>query len=110
MATKKAALFTAAEKDFLGGAAYGVWQECAYDLLQSVAEESGGRKSTVSRAVAIEIALDADRMTSDLRRSLKSGHNPDVLTADLIARVEAADYKTLIAAVRGAFTYARYGM
>lgn len=39
------------------------------------------------------------------RRRTNAGHH-----GDLLARIDKADYSTLIAAVRPAFSYARYGM
>jgi hypothetical protein len=103
--------FTADEKKLLGSLAYDVWNECAYDLLQAVAEEKGKDINSVliPRSHVIEIALDAGRMEEKLERCIHRGNDP-VATPDLMERVKAADYKTLIAAVKPAFSYARYGM
>lgn len=96
--------FTPEEALTLQRAAYAVWDECAYDLLTAVAEER--RKDvnavTVPRSTAIEIALDAGRME---QRLATSG-----APAELMEKIRAADYKTLIKTVRPAFSYARYGM
>lgn len=100
--------FTDDEKRLLGSLAHAVWEECAYDILQMTAEEEGKSINavTVSRSVVIEIALDAGRMEERLKSSVARG----LATEDLLRRVREADYKTLIAAVKPAFAYARYGM
>jgi hypothetical protein len=97
---KKIATFTPAEKALIQSAARQVWEEVAYDLLQAVAEEG---RSSVSRAEAIEVALDAGRAEDILRRL------PGV-TKEFLKRYDEADYKTLIAAVRPAFPFASYGL
>lgn len=108
--TTKAVTFTKDEQALLGRFAYAVWEECGGDVLTAVAEEKGKdiNAVTVSRAEVIEIALDAGRMEERLRAAKKRG-DPKV-TDDLLTRVAAADYDTLIKAVRPSFTYARYGM
>lgn len=140
--TPKTVVFTEAEKQAMQGAAYAVWSECAYDVLQSEAEErhTSVERVTVSRSLAMEIALDAGRMEDHLRdqmrrdaasrspagrrkeaanaRQAKRGGwtyrppsaKPIVVTPELLTRIDAADYDTLIAAVRPAFGYARYGL
>jgi hypothetical protein len=105
MTTPTTVQFTDDEKKAMQSAALAVWDECAYDILQATAEEEGKdiNSVTVSRDAAIEIALDSGRMEDLLRRS------PGVITEDLLKRIQAADYKTLIAAVRPAFGFGRYG-
>lgn len=111
MTTKVARVtFSDEEKKELQRAALAVWDECAYDLLQAVAEERGKNINdvTIPRSHVIEIALDAGRAEERLRRG--RDRKPGVLTDDFFKRLEAADYETLIAAVKPAFPYARYGM
>lgn len=107
--TTKAVTFTKDEQKLLGWFAYAVWEECGADLLQAVAEEKGKdiNAVTVSRAEVIEIALDAGRMEEKMRYAKRNGHL--AVTDDLLARVAAADYDTLIKAVRPSFHFARYG-
>ena len=99
--------FSDEEKELIRRAASAVWDECAYDVLQGVADEKGKNINavTVSRAVAIEIALDAGRCEDRIRRS----KNP-LATADLLTRMSQATYRQLIAIVRPSFPFARYGM
>jgi hypothetical protein len=104
--------FTAPERALLGRVAYGIWTDVGHDVLQAVAEQSEMpiERVTVSRAEAIEIALDAGRFEAALRRLAVRKQLPDLVTLDLLARVDRASYRQLIAAVRGAFSYARYGL
>lgn len=104
MTAKALVTFTPEEALAMQRAASAVWDECAYDLLTAVAEERGKDVNavTVPRSTAIEIALDAGRMEQRLRTS----GAPDAL----MAKIQEADYKALIKAVRPAFSYARYGM
>lgn len=118
-AAKKTATvtFTDEEKKALQRAALAVWEECGYDVLQAVAEDQGKdiNAVTVSRAEAIEIALDAGRPEDRLRASVgaarraKHDAEADLLFA-LLEKMKTADYDTLIAAVKPAFPHARYGM
>ena len=96
--------FSDAEVEAIRSAARRVWDECGYDVLQAVADDKGKdiNRVTVSRAEVIEIALDADRAKDRLRRM-------SVWTDDFATRYEAASYKELIAVVKPAFAYARYG-
>jgi hypothetical protein len=105
MATKKQSPFTEAEQVIIRRHAYRVWEYCGGDVLQAIAEDTGKdiNRVTVSRAVAIEIALDADRCTESMRRDKE-------VTPDLLKRVHDCDYPTLIKVVKPAFTYSRYGM
>ena len=106
--TKKAPVaFTDAEKDALRAAAKAVFDECAYDLLQAVAEENPRREPTIPRAEAIEVALDAGRPEEQLRRMKSLA--PEALAA-LIEKFNAADYAQLVAIVKPAFPFARYGL
>ena len=100
--------FTDAEKKLIQSAALAVWDECAYDLLQLKAEETGKsiNSVTVSRAEVMEIALDAGRCEDRLRR----GNSVGVSTHELLNKMESATYEDLIAVVRPVFTFARYGM
>ena len=102
--------FTADEKKLLGSLAHAVWDYCGEEILQMVAEEKGKSINavTIPRSHVIEIALDAGRMEERLQQAIRRGQ-PHA-TEDLMARVKAADYQTLIAAVKPSFTYARYGM
>lgn len=116
MTTKtKKVKFTEAEREILGSVAYGVFSEIAPDLLAGIAEDKGKSIDavTVSRPLAIEVALDAGRfeeaIAQDRARAARAGREPKV-TDDLLARIKAADYKTLIAAVKPGFPYTRYGM
>jgi len=114
-ATSKRIKFTTEETEAIRRAARAVWDEVGYDCLQAVADDKGKdiNAVTVSRAVVIEIALDAGRaeemLRSQQRRDEKAGR-PAVITDDFFTRLQAATYKQLIALVRPAFTYTRYGM
>lgn len=90
--------------------AHAVWDECAYDILQATAEEEGKDINSVmvSRDVAIEIALDAGRMEERMRSAMR--RSTSGVTQDLLDRIDKADYKTLIAVVKPAFAFSRYGM
>jgi hypothetical protein len=105
--------FTDAEKDLIADTAFMVWNECAYDLLSSVAESrmKDINAVTVSRPEAIEIALDAGRMEVRLRDDLRIGRmHGGVLTVDLIHRIRAAPYAQLIRICHRRFVHTRYGM
>lgn len=102
--------FSEAEIREIQRAALMVWDECAYDVLQGVADEK--RKSanvvTVSRAVVIEIVLDAGRPEENLRRATR-GWDPTV-REDFFRRYAAASYRQLIGIVKPAFPCAHWGL
>jgi len=106
-----AVTFTAQEKELLGSLASAVWSEVAYDILQAVADDKGKDigEVTIPRSHVIEIALDAGRMEERLQRCVNRGGDP-IATDSLLERVKKADYDTLIAAVKPAFSYTRYGL
>lgn len=95
--------FTEDERKAIGNAAADVWQAIGGDCLSAIVEEKGKNvdRVSMSRADVIELALDAGRMEDILKRRA---------TPDLMARVAAADYATLIEVVKPAFPYTRYGM
>lgn len=102
-----ATVFSEDELMLVQQCAYRVWDECAYDLLMSVAEEKGKSINavTIPRAQVIEIALDAGRCEERIKWS-----KSPVVTPEFLARWEAASYEEHIAAVRPAFSYSHYGM
>ncbi len=101
--------FSFEEEKILLDAVSHVWDEVAYDVLQGVAEEKGKdiNAITVSRAVVIEVALDAGRPEELLEADLRRGR-PGV-TRDLLDRWEATSYEQKIAMAKKVFTYTRYG-
>ena len=98
--------FTGKELAVLQVAALGVWNEVGGDVLRMVAEEGG---DSIPRAEVIELVLDAGRMTEWIPTRLSEALLKTVVVADLLAKVNAASYQELIAAVRPAFPYSRYG-
>ena len=91
------------------------WDAVAYDVLQAVADDKGKdiNAVTVSRAVAIEVALDAGRPEARLdarRQSDTRAGRVSLVTDDLLARWDRADYRQKIAIVKPAFSYTRYGL
>lgn len=122
MAKKSVAVkFTPDEAHELQSVVHAVWDECAYDVLTAIAEEKGKSVDavTVSRAVVIEIGLDAGRAEERLRGRERVARDrgkkdPNYLVeADMIKslleKMGKADYKQLIRVVRPAFTFSRYG-
>lgn len=101
---KKTPLFTDAELEIIQAHAYAIWSECAYDILQAVADEKGKSvdEVSVSRAVAMEVSIDAGRLEERMRHDGR-------VSVDLVDRVRKADYKTIVKAVRPAFPFVRYG-
>lgn len=79
-----------------------VWGECAFDVLE------GSPRRTVSKAVVMEIVLDADRLRDRMRRG-KVFDNPRI-AALFPERYEedASDY--LYHIVSQGFQYPRYGL
>ena len=110
MATKTKIVFNEAELEAIRSAASSVWDECAYDMLQATAEDKGKsiNSVTVSRAVVIEIALDAGRPEERLKEMRR--RKPELITDDFLARYAAASYEQLIAIVKPVFQYSRYGL
>lgn len=104
--------FTEEEEKLISGAAYAAWNECAYDVLQAVAEDTKHKninRVTIPRSHAIEIGLDAGRAEQLLKSDLKHGRAG--VTQDLLDRMHNAPYKQLIKfCVKHHFTYTRYGM
>jgi len=101
---KKITTLTDAEQELIARAAFSIWNECADDLLQAVAEEKDKDlyDVTVPRSVAIEIALDAGRLEERMGRSTQ-------FSSELIRLWEDLEYDQKIAVVKRAFTYPRYG-
>ncbi len=96
---KKAPLFTDDEMQAIRSGAYSVWNDCGSDIMQMVAEEG---KSSVSRAVVLEIVLDANR----LAEKLKAKHPA---LAKRLNQYERADYDAIEKDLKKTtFTYARY--
>jgi hypothetical protein len=109
--------FTDAEQELIRAAASAVFSDCAYDILQAIADDSGKsiERVTISRDEAIETALDADRTSAKLKQwrrqwAAKGDARALDVSDDLLARFEAASYDALIALVRPAFGMRRYGL
>jgi hypothetical protein len=102
MTTNTSKLFTDDELKTIHSAARSVWDEIGYDVLQATAEERGRdiNAVTVTRAVVLELVVDAGRLNDALRRK----------HADLAKRFDALDYPTMLRVLKPAFSYARYGM
>ncbi len=66
-------MFSNEEKEEIRKAASAVWDECAYDVLQAVAEEKNKHvdEVTIPRSHVVEIALDAGRAEERLRMKMK---------------------------------------
>lgn len=99
----------------ISAAAYAVWNDVAYDLLQAVADEKGKdiNAVTVSRAVVMEIVLDADRLADRLRpRSKTSPHPLSPAGQAVIAnQYELGPARAILAIiVKDTFPYRTYGM
>jgi hypothetical protein len=103
------------------GLADKVWNDIGYDCLQAVADGFPGRKPrdintvTMSRADVIEVVLDADRLTEELRAELRHRRNPELesfLAAwqDWEHADNPAARRLMTKLMREAFPYARYGM
>ena len=106
--------FTPAQAVVLRACVSGVWNEVAYDILTATAEEKGKDVDavTVSRAVAIEVSLDAGRPEERMRLHNRNAakHNvPTELTEEVIARWEGLSYEDRQAFVKPCFPYSRYG-
>jgi hypothetical protein len=92
-------------------AANAVWSECAYDVLSAVAEESNGKKTTVSRAVVIEIVLDADRLAERLRPRFTGASALTPGIERFILNQYTDDGRRLAdILMKETFTYAHWGM
>jgi hypothetical protein len=102
--------FNEAELKLIQGCVADVWNEVAYDLLTSIAEEKGKSVNsvTVSRSLVIEICLDAGRPEEIFKERTRSWTTED--RANLFARWEALDYTQRISFVKPAFPYRTYGM
>lgn len=100
--------FSEHEKKFIGGEAKAVLDECAYDLLESIAEEKGKSVNDVfiKRDEAIEIALDAGRLEQRLRAAIRRGQ----CAQDLLQRWQMLNYQQGIDLVKPAFPFSRYGL
>jgi len=110
--TRVAPRFSPEEVQLLAAHAYDVWNYCAHDVLQAVADDKGRsiERVSVSRDEAIEIALDADRLESELTSLLRRGRHSSLLTHDLLARWQQLTYDERIAIARVRFTHSRYGL
>jgi hypothetical protein len=90
--------------------AHGVWNEIGFDCLQATAAEKGktAEDITVSRAVVIELVLDADRLSE----AIKS----DRSTSEAVTKLMAVQYDDMDAhwllgqLMKETFTYARWGL
>lgn len=102
--------FTKEETELIRDCVYQVWNEVADDLLTGVAEEQGKsvEQVTVSRALAIEVSLDASRPEQNIKYATKSWE--DAARADLLKRWAALSYQQKIAFVKPVFPYQRWGM
>ena len=94
--------FTPDEKVLVQRAANQVWNEIAYDLLQSTAESLGKdiNRVTLTRANVIEVVCDASRLEEALRRNGRKD------LADKVAQHDTSIYRV----VRPGFPYERYGL
>jgi len=107
---KSGTVFSESEQEAIRSAARRVWDECGYDCLLATADEEGKpvERVSISRDQVIEIALDAGRAEHFLQRDLKKGSS--VVTAEFMKRYQAAKYDELIAVVKPAFPFERYGL
>lgn len=96
MPKNAAAALSPEQKKLLQSIAHRVWEEIASDVMSAVDEGGGG--TSIPRADVIEVVLDAGRFEDDVKKK----------APELLAWVEAASYKELIALVRPAFPYAEY--
>lgn len=98
-------LFTEAELQSITRAIGRVWDECAYDLLQSVADDKGKNINSVSvsRAVVIEVSLDASRPERFLGED-KSFSKEAMIIWNRIP------YKEKIALAKTCFSFGTYGV
>lgn len=103
-------VFTEEETKVIHSAVEQVWDEVAYDLLTSIAEEK--QKSvetiTVSRALVIEVSLDAGRPEENIRTATRGW---DAAKSEaLLVRWRELSYKDKIAFVKPVFPHTRWGM
>jgi len=102
--TKEAAAaklgITVVQLDLIGHAAWVTFEECSYDL----------PGPTISRAEAIEIALDAGRSTQYLLRCVRSGNGVKNVNDYNVAvnTLETTSYDVLIAAMKLYFRELRF--
>lgn len=107
--------FTDEEKAEIANAAWQVWNDCAYDLLQAVATERGKDiyKVMIPRSQVIEIAFDAGRTEQILKERMiraRRANRPTVITDDLLARLNQASWRQLTAIGKTVFHDTHYGM
>jgi hypothetical protein len=103
-------VFSDEEKTLIGRTAADVWQEIGGDCLQAIADDKRQdvNRVTMSRAHVIEVALDAGRVEEHLMQRRRQPGS--IVTDDFLARFRAAPYRQLIAIVKPAFSYTRYGL
>jgi hypothetical protein len=115
MATKQPVRFSDDEIKAIQQAAKAAFDYVAGDLFVTIAEDGEISETgvSISRAEAIELALDADRAADQLRvirRRDRIANRESVVTDDFLARFEQAGYEQLKRIVRPAFPHSRYGM
>lgn len=94
-------------------AAWAVWSDVAYDLLQAVAEEKGKdiNAVTVPRSVVIEVVLDADRLRERLLTRDRTTRLSPAGQAMIDKQYEVGPARDLLALLmKETFTYRTYGM
>lgn len=116
MLADAARTFSEVELETMRRAALEAFDDVAYDVFtdgmgEDAMTASRGRTRTLPRSHVIELALDAGRFTEKLRtwRKRSAERFPEI-TDDLLARIDAASYETLTAAVFPAFPFTRYGL
>jgi hypothetical protein len=107
--------FSSDELMELRRAIHAVWDDIGWDILKAVADNKGKdvEAITISRAVVIEVCLDADRPEEKLRDQLRRIHadgKPNTVTEDLLLRWEGTSYKQRQKIARSTFGYTRYGL
>lgn len=93
----------AEDRKALADAAYAAWNDCAYDVLQAVAEEKGKHIDavTVSRDVAMEVGLDADRWQTHIRDKEQKARIRNFM--------DRTSYTDLLTIAKDRFTFSRFG-
>lgn len=92
--------------------AHAVWDECAYDIFQSIAEEKGKdiNAVTVPRAIAIEIALDAGRLEERLGLGRPRCQLSEAGRRFMANHYDGEARKLMNLLMKETFGFARYGM
>ncbi len=99
--------FTTDETKHIQSAARRIWEECAYDLIQGVAETEGIDENNVSipRNEVLEIVLDAGRLDEQIKLLVKR----KLVPADLPERWEKLSYEEHQRFLTPAFPHLSYG-